>query len=81
MIPADKIAAMLDKQRELMETLKGQEIGGYAIIVPPQGEPITFITLGSMNDEKSFYKYLSDKLSANLEASQMGGVGMPRGMR
>ncbi len=81
MIPAEKIADILRRNLELMETLKGKNLIGFALIIPPTGEAIEFQTLGSQSDEKSFYKYLSDKLSANLEASQMGGVGMPRGMR
>lgn len=60
-----------------METLEGRQIGGFALIVPPEGDSIDFVTLGAQSDTKSFYKYLSDKLSAGLEQSQMGGT-MPR---
>jgi hypothetical protein len=81
MISPEKVTAILEKNVALMNALKGQMIGGFAIIIPPEGEPIEFVTLGSQSDQKSFFKYLTDKISGSVEANQYGGVRMPGGIR
>lgn len=81
MISPDKIVALLEKNTKLMTALSGQQIGGFAIIVPPDGEPIEFVTMGSQSDQKSFFKYLTDKISGSVEANSYGGVRMPSGIR
>lgn len=77
MIPAEKVAALLDKQRELMETLKGKSLTGFAIIIPPEGEAIEVMLMGSHADLKSFYTLVKDKLVAAQETNQFGGVRTP----
>lgn len=76
MIPAKKLIDVLEGQLALLRTLEsaGRDVAGYAVIMPPEGEAITFINISSQDDALSFYKYLADKLSASREQSGFGAV-------
>jgi len=74
MIKPEKIIAILERNVALMKALNDQTISGFAVIVSPEGEPIEFVTLGTQSDQKSFFKYLTDKISGSVEASGYGGV-------
>lgn len=80
MINPDTIIALLEKQLTLMHKIIGEKLGGFAIIVPPTGEPIVHLVLSSDDDEKSFYSTLAGKMVNSKEQSQFGGVRVP-GMR
>lgn len=77
-ISPDKIIALLEKQLKLLETMAMSanpiQIGGFAVIYPPDGDPITFVNLSSQDDALSFYKYLADKLTMSREQSGFGAI-------
>ena len=81
MIKAEKIADGLKKQIELLDLLKGRDISYYAIVIPPDGEEITMLSVESHADTRAFYEALSNRCKVALEKSGLGGVGMPRGVR
>jgi hypothetical protein len=76
MIPTKKVIALMENQLALLRTLDnaGRDVAGYAVIVPPEGDPITFINISSQDDALSFYKYLADKLTASRENSGFGAI-------
>lgn len=80
MIPTDKVIALLDKNKRLLEKLEGHKLAGFAIIYPPDGEPTEIVDLASRGDPKSFFESLMSKTKAALEEAQLGGVLMPTGM-
>lgn len=80
MTPVSKIIELLTDQLAFLELIKERQLTGYAIIVPPTGEPIIEFTGGSHDDEKAFYNSLATKFLAAKEQSQFGGVNVP-GMR
>ena len=67
MIKAQTLISLLEGQLDLLRTLRDgeQPIGGFAIICPPDSEPITFVNISSQDDAMSFYQYLSEKLKAS----------------
>ena len=73
-----KISELLERKIKLLASLEGEQVNGFAVIVPPEGDPIDFVTLGSQADQKSFFEYLANKLKAAMETSQYGGVRVPR---
>lgn len=75
MIEAEKIGALLDQQKALMDTLKGQKVGGFFIIVPPEGEPITQIILGTEPAPQAFYKAIAERCSEVQKSSETMGRG------
>lgn len=81
MVKAEKIIELLEKHKETLQRLEGKEIAGFALIVPPEGESIEFISLASHGDITSFFKFLADKLAASRETSGFGGVRMPSNVR
>lgn len=81
MVKAEKIIKLLDDHKATLQRLEGKEIAGFALIVPPEGETIEFISLASHGDVKSFFTFLRDKLSASVENQGWGGVKMPGGVR
>ena len=78
MIQPSKVIAVLEKHIALMKSLGDEKLNGFAIIIPPEGETINFCTWGSESDQKAFFEYLFNKMKATTEASQLGGVRMPR---
>ena len=80
MIKVDKIIALLDKNRKLLEKLEGHELAGFAIVVPPEGEGIEVVDIASHADIRAFYESLSNKFKTALEQAQLGGVLMPAGV-
>jgi hypothetical protein len=82
MIETEKVAELLDRYRSLMETLRGEKLGGFALIVPPEGDPITSVLMAEMADPMTFFSLLKDQLSASIKPQTgYGGVQMPRNMR
>ena len=81
MTPVEGIIEILDRKRELLAKLAGEQVAGFAIIIPPNGETIEFISLDSRADEAGFYTFLRDKIMAAKEATSFGGVTVPRNMR
>ncbi len=75
MITPEKVIATLEKSVAMLKSLSGQQINGFAIIIPPEGDPIDFCTLGSQSDQKAFFEYLTNKIKASVETNQYGGVG------
>ena len=78
---ADTVAMLLKKQLELMETLTGRELGGFALICPPEGDPVEIVTLGSHADPRSFFLQVAEKCGATAKAlgeQFTGGVRMAR---
>jgi len=67
MIKADRVAELLKKQLELMETLSGHELGGFALICPPEGDPIDISLVTSHSDPAAFYKMVAEKCSATAK--------------
>lgn len=80
MIPVEKVIALLDKNKALLQKLDGHDLAGFAIIYPPDGEPTEVIDLASRSDAKSFFEAMMNKLKSGLETSQLGGVLMPPGL-
>lgn len=76
MIKPQKIVDLLEKQLAFVKMLleSDRDIGGFAIIVPPDGDPITFVNISSQDDAMSFYKYLADKLTASREVTNLGAI-------
>ena len=72
MIPVQKVSEILAKYVKLMETLKGESVGGFIIIIPPDGVAIEQVLLGSEPDKKNFFKIVADKCA---EAQTQGGYG------
>jgi hypothetical protein len=70
MIKADKVAELLKKQLELMETLKGRDLGGFALVCPPDGEPVEIVLMTSHSDPASFFRQVAEKCGAT--AKQLG---------
>jgi hypothetical protein len=79
-ITSESLVALLEKQLLLLHKLQGEKVGGYAIIVPPSGEPILHVVLSSDDDEAAFYSTLAGKMVDGKQKSQLGGVRVP-GMR
>ena len=67
MIKADKVAELLKRQLALMETLTGHELGGFAVVCPPEGDPIEIALVTSHADPASFYKMVAEKCSATAK--------------
>lgn len=80
MINSETLVALLEKQLLLLHKLEGEKVGGYAIIVPPVGDPIVHVVLSSDDDEAAFYSTLAGKMVDGKQRGQLGGVRVP-GMR
>jgi len=81
MIKAQDIAEILKQQLSLLETLEDRGIAGFAILVSPEGEPVTVLQIDSHADNKSFFTSVMDRCKLALESQQYGGVAVPRGFR
>lgn len=84
MIKADKVAELLQKQLELMETLKGRDLGGFALICPPGGATAVEITLiASHTNPSDFFKQVAEKCGATAKewGDQNQFSGAVRGVR
>lgn len=81
MIKAEKIVEILEAQLTRLRKLEGEDLAGFAIIVPPEGDPIDLLVMESPTDTKSFFMRLRDRMVGSAEQNQYGGVnvpGMPR---
>ena len=74
MIPTEKVADHLKEALALMETLKGHKVVGFALIIPPNGEPVKFTNLGNSEDQKAFYTFLAHSLAIGQEQSGFGAI-------
>lgn len=77
MITSESLVILLEKQLVLLRKLEGEKLGGFAVIVPPEGEAIVHLVVSSDGDEKSFYSTLAGKMVNAKEQSQFGGVRVP----
>ena len=81
MIKSEAVATSLKKSLELMETLKGHELGGYALIIPPEGDEVQITLLGTHPDTAPFYKMLAEKLMIAKDSSTTGLYGTNQRVR
>lgn len=81
MISAAKIVEQLEKERELLLKLGDTEVSGFALLVPPEGEAIRALDIGSHVDTRAFYTGLAEAMKKAMEAAGMGGVRTPGGFR
>ena len=74
------IIALLQKQIAVLTALEGQEIAHFAVLVPPDGEPLTMLAVESHTDNRGFFQTLTERAKTWLELSGTGGVTMPPGL-
>ncbi len=76
---AEEVIAILDEQRARLVKLEGEEISGFAVVVPPIGDPTRLLLMGE-TDEAGFWAYVVDQLKLKQGPKQpvYGGVGVPR---
>lgn len=78
---AEDVAKLLAKHTKLMETLAGEEIGGFALVIPPGDGAVVEVVLldGTVGDEVAFYTLVSTKLGNSKGSPPFGGgVNIPR---
>lgn len=73
---AEKVISQLEKSIAVLKKLEGEEVSGYALIIPPTAEtaPIEYLALASSEDEQSFFQFLANKFKSTKEQSQFGGT-------
>lgn len=76
---AEEITALLNVQIARLDKLTGEEISGFALLVPPEGAPIEFLTMGA-GDNKGFFGLVADRIKGSLDLSG-GAVGTGFGRR
>jgi hypothetical protein len=70
---------ILDAHRERLVRNEEEEVGGFALVVPPHGPIVDVLIFGSTEDQKTFYTGLKDRIAHALERSQQyGGVETDR---
>lgn len=72
MIESEKIAELLAEQQSLIATLAGRKVGGFFIIVPPEGDPVTQIILGTDPTMQAFFKALADRCAEAQKPADSG---------
>ena len=77
MIKASKIIEALNKQIVRLEKFKDEDVSAFVLIIPPEGEPINFVTMDEHSDPATFFQTLSARLKIAMESMQMGGVNVP----
>ena len=76
---AEEISKTLEANRVRLGKNEGEEIGGFAIIIPPNGTAaIEIMMMGTVPDAKTFYKYVADKCAEAMKdvPDPYGAVGM-----
>jgi hypothetical protein len=78
-LKADDVIAHLDRHKERLLKLAGEEVGGFVLIVPPDGEAIEFLPLNSQPTYEAFMVMVRDRIVASAAPpSPYGAVNMPR---
>lgn len=82
MIKSEDVIAALDKQKARLEKLAGEELAGFALIIPPEGDAIDIVVMETPTSVESFYQRLRDRLIGLGQPtnSSYGAVQVP-GMR
>lgn len=70
MIKAPKIIELLDRNKARLEKLGGEEIAGFLIIYPPEGDPIEIMLQGSAPSSRAFYEYMIGRISEASKAAE-----------
>lgn len=72
---ARKHLARLDAK---LVKLEGEDLGGLVLIIPPEGDPIEFLSLNSHPTMRSFMQMVRDRIVASGETQdQFGAVRVP----
>lgn len=82
MILAEEVIILLEAQIARLAKLTGEEVGGFVMIVPPEGEAIAYMVLDSTATPLTFFDAVNKKMALYINDAQLGGVnvpGMPRG--
>ena len=80
MLKADDVIKHLDRHKARLLKLEGEEVGGFILIVPPEGEPIEFLAMGSHPNYRAFMAMVRDRIvaSAGDDQGAYGAVRVPR---
>lgn len=78
---AEELIFVLQKQIDFLKRNSGEEIGGFALLVAPDCPVIEFMTIGSHEDQKTFFSSLKDRMALCLEMNSYGGVNVPGSKR
>ena len=81
MINAEDVVTQLKAQILRLNKLEGEKIGGFVLVIPPEGDPIAYTTLDDRSETIQFFQALNDKLKLYQANLNLGGVtvqGMPR---
>lgn len=76
---ASEIIKVLENKIELLKKLEEESVSGFAIIIPPSGNPIEMMSLDSTSDERMFYESMSKKCIDAKDQNSLGGVTVPYG--
>lgn len=74
MIETQKVIDLLKAKMELLDRLKDQQLGGFAIIYPPNGNPIDTMLFTSTMDDRAFFDHIRSIWQQDLEKSGFGGT-------
>jgi hypothetical protein len=78
-LKAEDVIRHLERHQTKLTKLAGEEVGGFVLIVPPEGEPIEFLMMGSHPDYRKFMLLVRDRIVASGDdQGGMGAVRMPR---
>ncbi len=68
----EAVLAELEVLKRLLLKLEGEEISGFALIIPPNGIATKYVSIDSDADEKTFYKSISERMVAGLALREAG---------
>lgn len=75
-LKASDLLKHLERHKTRLEKFPDEELGGFVLIVPPEGEPIEFLMMGSHPDYRKFMALVRDRIVASGE--DQGGFGAVR---
>ena len=80
---AVELISLLDAEIVRLKKLKDEPVGGFFFIMPPDGDPISNLFLGSSLGTMAFFEYLANKLKEAQRSPSndpyVGLQGMTRG--
>ena len=77
-LKAEDVRKHLARHDARLVKIEGEELGGFVLIVPPEGEPIELLLLGSDIYRGKFMKIMIDRIiQSGTETGPYGAVRVP----